>query len=305
MKLTLLVIVLVFASAATVMHLRGRVRLKWSRQAFDHSTFMAPVNVFMLAFSKVPRTAYLPPETFPDLKLIQQHWPEIREEALAMSRAMHIKAAQNMDDVGFNSFFKTGWGRFYLKWYGQSQPHASALQLCPKTAALVDSLPSIKMAMFTELPDGATLGLHRDPYSGSLRYHLGLDTPNGDPRCYIEVDGQRYSWRDGEGVVFDETYLHHASNTSGRTRIIFMADVDRPMTNRFAAWVNRGFGHLVVAAGASPNEAGDPTGLMSRLFRISHYAGQARRAYKAWNPTVYKLTKVALLLGIVALFIWG
>ncbi len=27
---------------------------------------------------------------------------------------------------------------------------------------------------------------------------------------FIEVDGERYSWRDGEGVLFDETYIHYA-----------------------------------------------------------------------------------------------
>ena len=54
MKIALLVLLLLFAASATVMHLRGKVRLRLSRQAFDHSTFMAPINVFMLAFSRVP-----------------------------------------------------------------------------------------------------------------------------------------------------------------------------------------------------------------------------------------------------------
>lgn len=52
--------------------------------------------------------------------------------------------------------------------------------------------------MFATLPDGSRLPRHRDPYAGSLRFHLGLATPSDD-RCFIEVDGQRYSWRDGEG----------------------------------------------------------------------------------------------------------
>ena len=37
--------------------------------------------------------------------------------------------------------------------------------------------------MFASLPPGATLVRHRDPYAGSLRYHIGLVTPN-DPKCY-------------------------------------------------------------------------------------------------------------------------
>ncbi|WP_374491966.1 aspartyl/asparaginyl beta-hydroxylase domain-containing protein [Brachymonas sp.] len=301
MKIALLVLLLLFAASATVMHLRGKVRLRLSRQAFDHSTFMAPINVFMLAFSRVPRTPYLPVETFPELAVLQAHWKEIREEAENLSRAMQIKAAANNDDAGFNSFFKTGWKRFYLKWYGDAHP--SAAKLCPKTTALVAGLPSIKAAMFAELPDGARLGIHRDPYAGSLRYHLGLIAP-GNEACYIDVDGQRYSWREGEGVVFDETYLHYADNHSGQNRIVLFCDVERPMRNRFAQAVNRWIGEHMVAAASSPNSEGDPKGLVSRLFLVSFYAGKARRRFKNWNPTVYRLTKLALLAGVVALFVW-
>jgi beta-hydroxylase len=88
---------------------------------------------------------------------------------------------------------------------------------------------------------------HRDPYAGSLRYHLGLVTPNDDG-CWIDVDGQRYSWRDGEDVVFDETYIHQAKNETNVDRIILFCDVERPMRFRWAQAVNRWFAtHLVQA----------------------------------------------------------
>lgn len=302
MRITILVLLVLFATSATVMHLRGRVRHRVGRQAFDHSTFMAPVNVFMLGFSGVARTPYLDPAMFPDLAVLQSHWKEIREEALALAEAQKIKATDNKDDAGFNSFFKTGWRRFYLKWYGQSHP--SAMALCPRTTELLAGLPTIKAAMFAELPDGATLGKHRDPYAGSLRYHLGLVAP-GDERCFIDVDGERYAWREGEGVVFDETYIHYAENRSGRNRIVLFCDVERPMKYRFAQAFNRWFGKHVVAAASSPNEAGDPTGLINRVFLVSHYMGQARRRFKAWNPTVYRLTRVLLIALVLAWLVWG
>jgi beta-hydroxylase len=56
-----------------------------------------------------------------------------------------------------------------------------------------------------------------------------------------------------------------------------------------------------MTAAASPNETGDQVGLVSKLFRISFYAGQYRRRFKAWNKTVYKVTKVALIIGLAAL----
>jgi beta-hydroxylase len=278
-------------------HLRGKVRLPFGRQLFDHSSFMAPINIFMHLFSRVPSTPYIPAREFPELDVLQQNWEIIREEALNLVALQKIKASEENNDAGFNSFFKTGWKRFYLKWYDASHP--SAERLCPKTYALLQGIPAVKAAMFAELPHGARLNPHRDPFAGSMRYHLGLATPNDD-RCFIEVDGQRYSWRDGQGVVFDETFIHWAENTSGQDRVILFCDVERPLRFGMGA-VNRWLGRTMMTAAASPNETGDQTGLVSKLFRISHVMGQYRRRYKAWNKTAYKATKVGLIVALAAL----
>ena len=61
-------------------------------------------------------------------------------------------------------------------------------------------------------------------------------------------------------------------------------------------------GRKVVAAGASPNDAGDKTGFINRIFIVSHVAGQYRRRFKRWNRTIYRVTKTVLLLAVVAGF---
>ncbi|GGP27315.1 aspartyl/asparaginyl beta-hydroxylase domain-containing protein [Silvimonas amylolytica] len=292
-------LVLLLATAILRVHLRGRVRHSLRHQVFDHSSVAAPLNVLMYAFSSVPETPFLPVSAFPDLKYLQSHWQEIRDEGARLLQAQEIRAAQHNDDAGFNSFFKYGWKRFYLKWYGESHP--SAETLCPRTTALLRNLPSVKAAMFAWLPDGGKLNPHRDPYAGSLRYHLGLITPNDD-RCYIEVDGVRYSWRDGEGVVFDETYIHRAENHSGKGRLILFCDIERPMRYRWASAVNRWVGLHIVAAASSPNHDGDHLGLISRLFRYADWVGEQRKRFKRWNPRIYRATRVALILTVAGLF---
>jgi beta-hydroxylase len=279
-------------------HFRGKVRLPFMRQLFDHSSFMAPINLFMHVFSKVPSKPYLALDQFKELEPLQQNWQIIRAEAENLLALKKIKAAEQNNDAGFNSFFKNGWKRFYLKWYDASHP--SAEQLCPQTYALLKAIPTVKAAMFAELPPGGKLNPHRDPFAGSLRYHLGLATPNDD-RCFIDVDGERHSWRDGQGVMFDETYIHWAINGSESDRIILFCDVERPMRFRWAQAVNRFLGRTMMTAAASPNETGDQVGLVSKLFRVSYYAGIYRRRFKAWNKTVYKITKVALIVGVAAL----
>ena len=169
----------------------------------------------------------------------------------------------------------------------------------PQTVALLAQVPEVKAAMFTELPPGAKLNPHRDPYAGSLRYHLGLSTPNDD-RAFIDVNQQPYSWRDGEGVIFDETYIHWAINQTEQTRIILLCDVERPMKYRWAAAVNRWLARVVLTAGSSPNETGDQTGGINKIFRFFWAAGQYRRKLKNFSKPLYVLIKLSLIVGLLA-----
>ena len=103
----LFIVVLYVASIAYV-HLRGRVRHTLGRQLSDHSTFLAPINCFLYLFSKLPSRPYLATSDFPDLSPLQEHWEEIREEGQNLMRAGAIKRSDQYNDVGFNSFFKSG-----------------------------------------------------------------------------------------------------------------------------------------------------------------------------------------------------
>ena len=284
---------------AIYVHLRGRVRLRPWRQMTDHSTFFAPLNVLLYACSRVRARPYAPIDAFPELELLRERWQEIRAEALAVREAERIRASERYDDVGFNSFFRRGWKRFYLKWYDEAHPSASAL--CPRTTELLRAIPSVKAAMFAELPPGGHLRKHRDPYAGSLRYHLGLVTP-GDDRCYIEVDGQRYSWRDGEAVMFDETFIHRAENATDSDRIILFCDVERPLKYRWVQSLNRWFARRVIAASASPNMDGDRTGALNRAFayfyKVRLYAKRVRKTRKKLYYTI-KFSLIALVLIVI------
>jgi beta-hydroxylase len=295
------VVIALYALAIVHVHLRGRVRLPLMRQIFDHSSFVAPINLFMHLFSRLPATPYFSVGQFNELQTLEQNWQVIRDEALQLLELQKIRAAERNDDAGFNSFFKNGWKRFYLKWYDASHP--SAERFCPRTVALLRQLPSVKAAMFAELPPGGKLNMHRDPYAGSLRYHLGLVTPNSD-NCFIEVDGQRYSWRDGQSVVFDETYIHWAHNGSDSNRIILFCDIERPMRYRWAQAINKWLGRTMMTAASSPNETGDQTGGINKIFRLAWLMGQYRRRFKRWNRKVYYATKAALIVGAVLLVVY-
>ena len=293
-----LAVIIIFILSLLYAHLRGKEKLKISRQFFDHSTFLGPVNMFMTGFSRLPNQAFFDPKSFPELQPLQDNWQMIRDEALLLQN--QIKAAESNNDAGFNTFFKRGWKRFYLKWYQQSHP--SAQQLCPNTVALLEKIPSVKAAMFAELPNGSYLGKHRDPYAGSIRYHLGLQTPNSDA-CFIEVDQERYSWRDGEATLFDETYVHWAENTSGETRIILFCDIERPMKWKWAQSFNAWFGRNIMSAASSPNDENDRTGFINKIFKYGYAVHAKGREIKAQNRKLYYVYKWLLFLILILLIL--
>ena len=295
-----LLVVASFAGWAAYVHYRGQARLSFARQLSDHSTLFAPLNWLIYTFSAVPNRPILDLADFPHLKPLLDNWQIIRDEAMQLQEQGAVRASDKHDDIGFNSFFRTGWKRLYVKWYDDPLP--SARRSCPRTVALVNSIPSIKGAMFASLPPGATLVAHRDPFAGSIRFHLGLMTPNDD-RCRIYIDGKPYSWRDGEGIVFDETFIHKAYNETDKQRIILFCDVERPVRNRFVAGVSRFFSDHVMRQSATSNEATDPVGFFNRAFRYIYKIRLAGKALKRWNRKVYYAVKYALMLGILALIL--
>jgi beta-hydroxylase len=285
------VVLYVFVASALYVHLRGRVRHRFRRQVTDHSTVFAPLNVLMYAASAVPRTPLLDPRAFPDLAVLRQHWREMRDEGEALLRAGDVRPSEGHRDVAFNTFFERGWRRFHLKWYDDFLPSAQAL--CPRTVALLRSVPTVRAALFAFLPAGGKLTEHRDPYAGSLRYHLGLITPNSDA-CRIFVDGERYVWHDGEDVVFDETYIHRAENRTTQDRLILFCDIERPLRTPVMRALNRFIANYVLRVTASRNVATEQVGLVNRVSGEVHRFRQVLRRAKRANRRLYYAVKYAL-----------
>lgn len=290
-------VLVLFVLCAVYVQTRGKVQHQYvTRKITDHANFFAPVNCLFYLFSKKGNPVYIDTKEFPELKILQENWQTIRDEALNLNSSSQIKASADLDDLGFNSFFKTGWKRFYLKWYGANLKSAEAL--CPETVKLLSRIPSVKGAMFTMLPPGARLVKHRDPYAGSLRYHLGLVTPNSSD-CFIEVDGEKYYWRDGEAVMFDETYIHYAINNTQTNRIILFVDVKRPMNFFLAEWVNELFSRILIAASATKNVEGDKVGFLNRLFRYFYQVRIVGKKLKKFSKPLYYLVQYSLYLALI------
>lgn len=118
------------------------------------------------------------------------------------------------------------WKIFVLYSFGCKPLHNRSL--CPKTTALIDKIPNLNQAFFSILAPGKSIPAHCGPYHGSLRYHLGLIVPQTHSPS-IRVKNTIYTWKEGESMMFDDSYEHEVYNKSFGMRVILLIDIIRPM----------------------------------------------------------------------------
>jgi len=135
----------------------------------------------------------------------------------------------------------------------------------------------MKTAFFSILAPGKHLPPHRGPFKGVLRYHLGLIVPKPEVSCGIRVADETRHWKEGESLVFDDTYMHEAWNNTNRDRVVLFMDFVRPL--RFPAsllnWV------LLNAIAVSPfvlGAAGNYLAWEKRFEKVVNAEKQAKAA---------------------------
>lgn len=292
-----------FASMGYVYLWRGQARWESLSEYFRKGwPIFTPLNCLLYMFTHKRAAKAIPDiNEFPELKPITENWEVIRDEAVKLLEAGSFDATKDQNnesyyDLGFRTFYKYGWSKFYLTWYGHTLE--SAKKHCPRTVEIVSKVKSVNGTMLSVLPPGGKLTRHLDPVAVSLRCHLGLQTPNSDD-CYINVDGHTLSWRDGEAFLFDETYLHYVNNNTDQWRLILMCDVQRPMhiIGRIFYFVYKSMiRHTLV-----PNMPGDKRGLVNKVFSTLSPIIQESKQLKQTNRPLYLLLKWTVNLSLVAL----
>jgi aspartyl/asparaginyl beta-hydroxylase (cupin superfamily) len=187
-------------------------------------------------------------QTFPSLRLIDRHYDEIREELEAllpkqdrMPRYHELDTDLIYASGRFNRDKR--WNVFMLYCYGAKPEHNRAL--CPRTVAVLDQIPDLSQAFFSILDPGKSIPAHSGPTRAYIRYHLGLRVPDNNPPS-IRVKDTFYTWKEGESVLFDDSWNHEIFNNSDGLRAVLIVDVLRPLpfparqVNRFL----RGLGHI-------------------------------------------------------------
>jgi beta-hydroxylase len=289
MKYSFVLIVVIYAGSFAYLYVQRRDHLPFHKYLSNHALFFAPLNFIFTYFAAGPKCAVFGTKSVPGLDKIRAHYPVIREEAKALLDADVFNRPPSVDQPGYNTFEKGGWRLYSLKWYTK-ECHRTAVEMCPRTCAVLDTIPAVRSAMFTVLPPGARLGRHQDPVASSLRYHLGLLTPNSS-KCALTLDGIEYPWFDGEELLFDQTYLHSAVNDTDTVRIILFCDVEKTQLWRSIKPLADAVDYGLVAKLTGANDQGKLSWLSWAYVPIYKIRSYVKEKIKPRSKLAYNIIK--------------
>ncbi|WP_077228771.1 aspartyl/asparaginyl beta-hydroxylase domain-containing protein [Sphingomonas hengshuiensis] len=176
------------------------------------------------ASSLVSNAPVLDMRDFGWTQLLRDHWPAIRDEAVAAAR--EPRRAPSLARVPPDPRAIGIWRAFFL--WGHGYRIAENLDRCPVTAGVVARIPGLNSAFFSVLAPGTHLPPHRGVTKGLITCHLGLVVPrDGDVR--MRVGDRVVRWAEGETLVFDDTYDHELWNDSTGTRVVLLLQFRRPL----------------------------------------------------------------------------
>jgi len=128
---------------------------------------------------------------------------------------------------------ENAWRGIFLKKTGKI--NNEMIKYFPETINLLKN-DEIHSAFFSILDPEVEITPHVGYYKGYLRYHLGIVIPNNEindinKKAYIVCGNERYYWKTGEGVMFDDMYLHYVKNPTQNMRCVLYLDIKRKSDN--------------------------------------------------------------------------
>ena len=165
-------------------------------------------------------------EEFPEGRILKDNWKTIRGELDGiLTRIDNIPKFHDVDGLQKAISAKDGkdWRTFIIKGFDQWLPKNA--EQVPETTRLLKGMPQVSLAMFSIIDGGKHIPPHIGFFKSVLRYHLAMIVPEGD--CRLVVGGEEYTWKEGDHVLFDDTYRHEVWNRTDGRRVVLFLDIMR------------------------------------------------------------------------------
>lgn len=235
---------------------------QWQRRTVHRSgkRFLHAITEFQARHSLIPSSPFLDNTTFDWVPKLENSSGACREEFdRVWRRPEDIPAFHQISPDQARISTGTSWKTYALYIFGQRVEQNC--RKCSRTAAALADIPGLVNAWYSILAPGYHIPPHRGPTRALVRCHLGLRVPADAERCWIRVDEQTTHWREGQVMLFDDTYEHEVLNDTDEYRAVLFIDVERPMDR-----VGRHFNRAVL-----------------RLMEGTHYVKDPIRNLEEWN----------------------
>ncbi|MEO0911554.1 MAG: aspartyl/asparaginyl beta-hydroxylase domain-containing protein [Pseudomonadota bacterium] len=179
---------------------------------------------------------------FGGAKELQTRFPEFRREALAIATGRDLPANHEImpHQRTFFEHDQIPWKMVTLRAYGYDYPENQAHM--PLMQAFLQAHPEVVSATISVFPPGKHLRPHRGPFKGVWRYHLAYlveELENGVTAAELVIDGRTYHLKEGDDLLWDDTFMHEAINRSSNPRIVLLLDVFRGDHPWWLGWFSR------------------------------------------------------------------
>jgi aspartate beta-hydroxylase len=183
----------------------------------------------------LPSSPYLDPDCQSWSPVLRNAYPDIREEAIGLLEGtdgfvdfVRLRKGDRMEN--YLSGSQPSWEAYFFFRHGKrfDEHH----DRCPRTSAALESIELCNIPdhapeiCFSLLAPGTHILPHYGVTNARVVMHLPLVVP---PDCALNVIGAgEHVWREGQLMMFDDTFQHEAWNRSTTPRLILLMDCWNP-----------------------------------------------------------------------------
>jgi beta-hydroxylase len=173
----------------------------------------------------------------PRLQLLLDNFKTIKEEALGV-----VKFTVPFSTHPHQRRIASGqpWSVFSFFSYGTINYENCAK--CPVLSSILLQIPTIRLAMLSCMDGETHIKKHCGYFKNILRVHVTLYLENPETselKRFINVGDELYHWKEGDMVVFDDTYPHEVKSQVPGKRVVLFLDVERPYASKTMRLVSR------------------------------------------------------------------
>jgi aspartate beta-hydroxylase len=191
----------------------------------------------LLFVPDLPDQAWFERDQFPFLAALEAATNTIRKELLGvLADESDLTPYVDMPDAAPAAEMwgdlnrSPAWSAYHLYRHGERVDAHCAR--CPQTVAMLESLPLMRIPdhapeiLFSVLKPRTRIPPHTGVINGRLTVHLPLIVPEN---CgALRAGDEQRSWRIGECLIFDDSFVHEAWNDSDQTRVVLILDAWNP-----------------------------------------------------------------------------